>query len=212
MEIVPGNQNQNIDFFFREQQQGGQIPSHTAVANVDGSPRISKNEWTCSVKKGKSKKILIRKTKRGGKRSAKSRANLKHKYEKLSIMGNNCFGLKAKKKSLLQAIKAFNFPSFITLQETKMRKIGSMKINEYQIFEKVRPSFGGGLLTAIKQSLKPVLISPCNDEADILVVQCQVNELKIRVINGYGPQEGEQLSNRLNFWNSLDVRARNNCC
>ena len=119
-------------------------------------------------------------------------------------MGNNCFGLKAKKKSLLQAIKAFNFPSFITLQETKMRKMGSMKINEYQIFEKVRPSFGGGLLTAIKQSLKPVLISPCNDEADILVVQCQVNELKIRVINGYGPQEGEQLANRLNFWNSLE--------
>ena len=55
---------------------------------------------------------------------------------------------------------------------------------------------------AIKQSLKLVLISPCNDEADILVVQCQVNELKIRIINGYGLQEGEQLANR--FWNSSE--------
>ena len=119
-------------------------------------------------------------------------------------MGNNCFGLKAKKQSLFQAIKAFNFPSFITLQETKLRKSGSIKINEYQIFEKVRPSFGGGLLTAVKQSLNPVLISPCNEEADILVVQCLANEMKNRVINGYGPQEGEQLANRLNFWSSLE--------
>ena len=51
--------------------------------------------------------------------------------EKFSILGNNCFGLKAKKDSFFQTIKAFNFPSCITIQETKLRKMGSIKIKDY---------------------------------------------------------------------------------
>ena len=67
--------------------------------------------------------------------------------------------------------------------------MGSVKINDYQVFEKIRPSFGGGLLTAIRQSLSPVLISPIKEDAELLVVHCQVNDMKLRVINGYGPQD-----------------------
>ena len=78
--------------------------------------------------------------------------------------------------------------------------MGSIKINEYHAFEQIRP----GLLTAIRELLYPVLISPCNKDVDILVVQCQVNELKIRVINGYGPQEDEPIATRLTFWASLE--------
>ena len=96
-----------------------------------------------------------------------------------------------------------------------MRKMGSIKVDDYQIFEKIRPGLGGGLLTAVKLSLSPVLISPCNDEADILVVQCQADNTKIRVINGYGPQESEQLANKLTFWSSLEqeiICAKNEQC
>ena len=103
------------------------------------------------------------------------------------MLGNNCFGLKAKKESFYQTIKAFNFPSCITLQETKLRKMGSVKLNDYQVFEKLRPGLGGGLLTAIRQSLSPVLISPVKEDVELIVVQCQVNDMKVRVINGYGP-------------------------
>ena len=85
-----------------------------------------------------------------------------------------------------------------------MRKMGSVKINDYQVFEKIRPGFGGGLLTAIRQGLSPVLISPIKEDAELLVVQCQVNDIKLRVINGYGPQDDAPLSDRLDFWSSLE--------
>ena len=98
--------------------------------------------------------------------------------EQLSVLGNNCFGLKAKQKSVLQSIKAFNYPSFITLQETKIAKNGIKYLRKYG------QSWVGGLLTAVKLSLSPFLISPCNDEAYILVVQCLANNIKICVING----------------------------
>jgi hypothetical protein len=77
------------------------------------------------------------------------------------------------------------FPSCITIQEEeKISKMGSIKLAEYQIFEKIRPSLGGGLLSAIKTKNNPVLISLVNENVEILVVQCQVNDLQIRVING----------------------------
>ena len=82
--------------------------------------------------------------------------------------------------------------------------MGSVKVPDYQVFEKIRPGFGGGLLTAIRESLNPVLISPSNEAAEILVVQCQVNDNQIRVINGYGPQDDDPLATRLNFWTSLE--------
>ena len=88
-------------------------------------------------------------------------------------------------------------------------------MKDYQIFEKIRPGLGGGLLTAVKLSLSPVLISPCNDEADILVVQCLANNTKIRVINGYGPQESEQLAKKLKFWSALEqeiISAKDEQC
>ena len=93
--------------------------------------------------------------------------------------------------------------------------MGTMKINNYQVFEKIRPGLGGGLLTAIKVNLNPVLISPCNEDAEILVVQCQVNDQKIRIINGYGPQDDDELARRLDFWMSLEreiISAKDNNC
>ena len=170
--------------FFREQPQGIQTLSPitpTALANTDGCTWVPRNEWTRTVKRGETKKILVRKTKRGGCRSRKSRHRSKNKYEKFYSLGNNCFGLKTKKESLHQTIQAFKFPSCLTLQETKLRKMGSIKIDEYQVFEKIRPGLGGGLLTAIKENLNPVLISPFNEEDEIIIVQCQINEMKIRM-------------------------------
>ena len=83
------------------------------------------------------------------------------------------------------------------------------------MFEKLRPGLGGGLLTAIKDNLNPVLISPINEEEEILVIQCQLNEMKVRIINGYGPQDDDTAINRLNFWMSLEqeiVSAKESNC
>ena len=119
-------------------------------------------------------------------------------------MGTNAAGLKAKKDSLKENVQLFNFPSVITIQETKFRKSANFKLENYQIFEKLRPGYGGGLLTAIDKSLNPVLIQPINEDIEILVVQCSIGKMNIRVINGYGPQEDDQLNKRLTFWQTLE--------
>ena len=90
-----------------------------------------------------------------------------------------------------------------------------IKLKNYQVFEKIRSGFGGGLLTAVDINLDPVLIEAVNDENEILVVQCQVGEQKVRIINGYGPQEDDQLANRLSFWQTLEqeiTAAKNSNC
>ena len=114
---------------------------------------------------GKHKKIL-KATKRGGIRSKNKRNKKNFKSTKFSIMGTNAAGLKAKKDSLIENIRLFGFPSVITIQETKLRKMGSLKIENYQIFEKIR----GGLLTAVDSNLESVLIEAANDECEILEV------------------------------------------
>ena len=53
------------------------------------------------------------------------------------------------------------------------------------------------------------------EESEILVVQCQIGVHKVRIINGYGPQEDEPAANRLAFWQSLEqeiVSAKNSNC
>ena len=68
--------------------------------------------------------------------------NYKGKMAKKSIqvhnvllLGTHSNGLKAKKASLENAVKFFNSPSAITIQKTKLRQNGIVKLNEYQIFE-----------------------------------------------------------------------------
>ena len=152
---------------------------------------------------GKHKKIL-KATKRGGIRSKNKRNKKKFKSTKFSIMGTNAAGLKAKKDSLIENIRLFGFPSVITIQETKLRKMGSLKIENYQIFEKIRNGYGGGLLTAVDSNLEPVLIEAANDECEILVVQVKLGASKIRIINGYGPQEDDPFDKRLAFWQAVE--------
>ena len=152
---------------------------------------------------GKHKKIL-KANKRGGVRSMNNRNKRKFKSTKFSILGTNAAGLKAKKDSLIENIRLFGSPSIITIQETKFRKMGSMKIENYQIFEKIRNGFGGGLLTAVDSNLEPVLIEVSNDESEILVVQVKLGGTKVRIINGYGPQEDDPLAKRLAFWQAVE--------
>ena len=52
-----------------------------------------------------------------------------------------------------------------TTQETKLRQANSVNLDGYIIFKKNRVCLGGGgLLTAVKQDLEPVLISDGGEE------------------------------------------------
>ena len=157
-----------------------------------------------------------KKSKRGGKRSESSRKKAANKKVNLSILGANSAGLKAKRDSVTHVIKSFNYPSCLTFQETKLRQRGSFQIRGYQVFEKIRTStLGGGLLTAVNQNLNPFEIESQNEEAEILVVQFQLEEMKVRLFNAYGPQEDDTFEKRVIFWQALETEIatakRENC-
>ena len=102
------------------------------------------------------------------------------------------------------------------IQETMFSYYGLLKIPGYQIFENLRDpgKGGGGLLTAVLCSLDPVLIAS-HDDVEILVVQIEINKVKIRLINAYGPQEDEEPNKTLLFWQSIEaeiIKCENEGC
>ena len=92
-----------------------------------------------------------------------------NKSLKFSLIGTNSAGLKAKMDSLQHVLQILNYPSCVTIQETKMSCPGKIKIEGYEIFEKIRNVHGGGLLTAVKVSLDPVLIDNLDSDEEMRV-------------------------------------------
>ena len=84
----------------------------------------------------------------------------------------------------------------------------------YQVFEKVRQNNkGGGLLTAADINLNPMLISNKDDENEILTIQVDIGKYKMRIINGYGPQEDDNNQKILGFWQEMEaeiIKAKDN--
>ena len=145
-----------------------------------------------------------------------TKGNKGNNWKDFCLLGSNANGIQAKKESLQKNVNLFK-PSAITLQETKLRKVGSFKIPGYQIFEKVRSGFGGGLLTAVDEKLLPVLISTGIDEnSEILVVQVKTQNHNIRIINAYGPQEENgKKDGKYDFWQELEqevISAKEESC
>ena len=139
----------------------------------------------------------IKKTRRGLKKRGYERDQ-----RRLSILGNNCNGLKNKVESLKVLIYKFT-PSIVTLQETMLKSKSLISLPGYEIFESLRCNKGGGgLLTAIDANLNPVLTSSFDndDNIEILTVQLETGSHKIRVINAYGPQEDDGQEVITKFW------------
>ena len=117
-------------------------------------------------------------------RRGRSKCETKNEV-KMFILGSNSAGLLNKKESFIRNISLFN-PGVYFVQETKVPRKGKIKISDYVIFEHVRKSGGGGgLLTAVHKNLNPVSVS--NDcEEEVLVVQAEILDKKVRFINAYG--------------------------
>ena len=154
------------------------------------------------------------KTRRGNWNKNKGKKQEKFKF---GILGTNCNGIVNKQDSLKAAVSLFK-PSVLTLQETKSRKYGNIKLGGYQIFEKLRKGGnGGGLLTAAEENISPVLVSTGKyDESEILTIQVKVGQCNIRIINGYGPQEDECKKEYIyKHWQEVEeeiVAAKDNEC
>ena len=99
------------------------------------------------------------------------------------LIGANSAGLMNKLDSFQRLISVFS-PGVIFVQESKVKRKGSIKTEDFIIFEQVRKSSGGGgLLTAVHKNLSPVSI---NDEKDdILVVQAKIGTKNVPMyVNG----------------------------
>ena len=154
------------------------------------------------------KKLDNLKTKRGKRKSIKRRYNSCIENEKkLYILGANAAGLFNKLESFYRNISLFK-PGVFFIQESKARQKNKIKLNDYVIFEHIRNlSAGGGLLTAVHKSLKPVSVSN-DDTEEILVVEGEVSKSKVRFINGYGPQESSTEEVRKPFFDRLDFEIK----
>ena len=97
-------------------------------------------------------------------------------------------------------------PSVMCIQESKQKQMGKIKIQakDHTVFELVRKdSNGGGLATIIKSDLNPVWIGEGDDKVELLIVEIHIENLPIRIINGYGPQETDSIERKNMFWSRL---------
>ena len=123
------------------------------------------------------------------------------------FLGANAAGLYNKKESLLRLVSLFS-PGVIFIQETKARTYDKFKMNNYVSFEVIRTdSNGGGLMTSVHKALDPIEISK-SVENEVLVVEAKVSGRRIRLINGYGPQEHAPENVRNSFFDYLDLEIK----
>ena len=189
----------------------------TGVSSESESWRLGSNQSELSAKPKQPQQPTSSKPCGVAKQLGKKcrRSYVKKYYRKPSnvnmytVIGTNCNGIVQKKESLFCNINMFK-PSVCLLQETKLTRVGQVKIPSYQIFEIIRQNReGGSLLTAIHENLNPIFISGGENEIEILVVQAEFGSEKCRFINGYGPQENADRALKIEFYARMDQEIKN---
>ena len=162
---------------------------------------MGNHEYDASKSQSCSTKQLKSKIRRGYRKRSKYGI-----IKSLTMVGTNSAGIIKKRESLFHIVNKLK-PSVITIQETKLSHYGTIGLPGYSVFEHLRENRdGGGLLTAIHSSIDPdPAVIPTEADVDLLVVHCRIGSLKIRVINGYGPQEDEEVIKIDNFWQSVEA-------
>ena len=122
-----------------------------------------------------------------------------------------------KLESLEYVLKTEN-PGAIFLQETKVGRSGRIKIPRnlnYTWYEHNRTKNaskgpkGGGLAIGVLNTLEPSWINEGDDDAEALTVEIWIEGFPIRLICGYGPQEGDKTERKDKFWDYLNSEVNN---
>ena len=97
-------------------------------------------------------------------------------------------------------------PSVFFIQETKFQDSGKLKLDNYIIYEFVRPSRdgGGGLALGCDKNLNPALLREGDGQVEAISVEIFVKNMRIRCCNAYGCQENESVDKKDAFWSYLD--------
>ena len=97
----------------------------------------------------------------------------------------------------------------IFIEETKLKRPGKLKLENFIIYELNRKNrSGGGLAICVIEELKPVWISEGDDTTEVLVVEIDISGLKIRCVGAYGPQENVPIEKKRAFWDKLSVEVK----
>ena len=79
-------------------------------------------------------------------------------------------------------------------------------MQNFSIFETNRAqNGGGGLLTAVHETFNPALLQTDQDSPDVLIVECTIGANSVNLINGYGPQETDSISNKMEFFTCFET-------
>ena len=106
------------------------------------------------------------------------RSQKKNNNKSINIFGINCNGLSGKRESLAANLEILK-PVVFFIQETKFMKKGLFQHKNYEIFENIRTTGGGSILTGVEKSLNPILISDGSDDIEILVVEGEIGNKKL---------------------------------
>ena len=129
-----------------------------------------------------------------------------HYASNIKLFSTNGAGIKNGKVDSLNAEVRSTKCNIVTVQETHCSQKGKIKMDkEFVIFEAIRKKKGGGTLVAVHEDLNPKLIEEYHDEFELLVVEVSTQEMCIRVISGYGPQENWEEEKRLPFFIALET-------
>ena len=193
MWILPPKPKWSVKTFFRSEYHADTttpMDDELAESSVRQSALPSKES---SVKPRKPKKTKRGKGRNKFKNNVLNSNNSNHnengsKAESFLLMGSNANGLSTKQESLLHVINELN-PSVITIQETFHNRKGRIKLEGYQIFEKIRDEKSrGGIHTAVKESLKPILVED-NDSEEIMTVQIEIMDKTRPEVSEADPQK-----------------------
>ena len=111
-----------------------------------------------------------------------------------------------KVKSLQAAVKRTN-ANLVTLQETHSKRKGKILIEDHIVFKAIRKAKGGGTLISGHKDLNPKLIEQYKDNFELLVVEIELKQKKVRIISGYGPQENWPEEKRMPFFIALETEV-----
>ena len=104
----------------------------------------------------------------------------------------NAAGIKSKLISFEAVLNSLQ-PSVWMLQETKLRANETIRcesLNDFCVYYLNRQNVqGGGVALGVKKEFQSSLINEGDDETEAISVKIFVNELPIRIVAAYGPQE-----------------------
>ena len=131
-------------------------------------------------------------------------STLNTRQNTVNILTTNAAGLRYKAGDLNNKIKHFDSTIF-SVQETHFARKGRFEINKYIIFEAIRKGKQkGGSMLGVHVDLCPVLVQEYSDKFELIVVEVQVGDTCIRIMTGYGPQEGWEEVEKMPFFEALE--------